>query len=802
MTARNVCSIVWLALALGACGGTEEATAPGTGPGPTAPGEPVAPLGPTAPAAGQVCAAESHTCVLQPTGTVICAGRNLDGQLGDGTAQDRLTFVPVVGLSNAIDIDCAYSHTCAARADGHVVCWGRGDEGQLGARTTPGQVPVEIAGITDAVEVSTGHSFSCARRRTGAVVCWGEGGDGQLGNTASADSTTPVEVSGLADAAELDSGYVHTCARRATGAVVCWGANSSGALGTGDTSSANHPVEVAGITGATLVGAAGYHSCAVSPTGLQCWGGNYYAQVGNGNEEEQSVTHPATIAGITGVTALGLGAQRTCAATATEVRCWGYNNFTAGLLGIENDALRNILNPTVVAGIADAVSLSSGYDFTCALRRAGGLSCWGSGDDGQMGEGTRQGHPARDAVANALTLAAPQSVPATFPVAPGVPVSVSPHLALGGSHVCSVLADGHVRCFGENGDGQLGNGSTISVSSSNAQPVPGITDAVHVYAYNQTTCVVRANGQVACWGSLASFSSTTLPQSSSLPVPMAFTDATELAIASGTFCAVTREGGVACLGEGGSGQLGNGATDDSAAPVAVTGLTDVRRIAATTSTFCALQNAGTVACWGYDHYGECGNGTEAPCGATPVEVTGLSRVTHLDGWGYDFCVVANGAVSCWGANDYAQLGNGTADRAAHADAPAAVRGIRNAGHVGVGSGSQCATTSAGEAYCWGSNSFGASGADDASEDGHNPETSPVLVHRTADPAVAAFAPYLGADCGSGFCCGIHRDGNVSCWGNTPLGGSGGLLGVFSSVRSQHPVVAPGVTVTIPAPTPD
>ncbi len=798
MTNRTTCSMIVLMLALGACGGTEEAAPPGTDPtGTTAP---VVPAGPTAPATGQVCAAESHTCVLQPAGTVVCTGRNRDGQLGDGTAQDRLTFVPVVGLTHAIDIDCAYNHTCAARADGHVVCWGRGDEGQLGAQTTPVQAPVEIAGITDAVEVSTGHSFSCARRRTGAVVCWGEGSDGQLGNTARADSRTPVEVSGLADAAEIDSGYVHTCVRRTTGAVACWGGNSSGALGTGDTTAANHPVDVAGITGATLVGTGGYHSCAVSPAGVQCWGNNYNAQVGNGHEEEQSVTHPATLEGLSGVTALALGAQRTCVATATEVRCWGYNNFTAGLLGIENDQLRNMLTPTVVPGITDAATLGSGYDFTCAIRVGGALSCWGSGDDGQMGEGERRGHAARDVSANILTLAPPASVPATFAPTAGAELHVSPHLALGSSHACTVLADGHVRCFGENGDGQLGNGSTLSVSSSNAQPVPGITDAAHVYAYNQTTCVVRANGQVACWGHLAGNGTTTLPQSSSLPVSIAFTDATDLAIASGTLCIVTREGGVSCLGAGGSGQLGNGAREDSADPVAVPGLTDVSHLAATSSTFCALRNAGTVACWGYDGYGECGNGAD-PCGPAPVEVAGLSRVSQIDGWGYNFCVVANSVVSCWGANDYGQLGNGHAERSEHGEAPAAIRSIRNATEVGVGSGSQCATTSAGEAYCWGSNSSGASGADDSAEDGHNPETSPVQVHRTADPAVAAFTPYLSTDCGSSFCCGIHRDGNVSCWGSTPLGGSGGFLG-FSAVRSQHPIVAPGVTIPIAAATPE
>lgn len=783
-SSSHVVSVLCASLALAACGGGEAAptadpSATGGGGGaPTAPSAPTA----SAPATGALCAGESHTCVLQPSGHVICSGLNRDGQLGDGTAQDRLTFVPVVGLTNAIDLDCAYHHTCAVRADGHVVCWGRSAEGQLGA---PGPVfaPVEVPTITDAVEVSTGRGFSCARRASGAVSCWGEGEDGQLG-TGRASSTTPVAVAGLTDAAEIDSGYAHTCARRASGAVSCWGKNESGALGNGATTRADGPVEVAGIAGATHVGAAGNHSCAVTAAGLSCWGANGYAQLGNGHEEEQHVPTPFAVPGTTGITALALGDQRTCIATASAVSCWGYNNFVARLLGIDAGQTRNVLVPTAVPGITDVAALASGHDFSCAIRTGGALACFGAAGFGQTGEGSRDAHPARDVVPGVLALAPAASVRDTF--APTAGGTVSPRLAIGSSHVCTVVADGHVHCFGENGEGQLGNGSTLAASAAAAAVVDGISDAIAVVASQTSSCALRAGGTVACWGALAEHGTPGWPVSSSLPVAVAgITDAVEIALAGTTLCAIGHDASVHCIGEGSGGELGNGATADSTTPVAVAGLMDATHLAAIGSTFCAVRSAGSVTCWGRDATGECGNGP-APCGGTPVEVSGLAHATAIDGYGRNFCAVDGGRVLCWGSNDHGQLGNGSSGSTEKSDVPVAVGGVRGATSVGVGTGIVCATGSDGEAWCWGQNAFGTSGADTTGAD----VTAAGAVHRTADPAVAAFTPYASADCGTNFCCGLHRDGNVSCWGSTPLGGSGGLLGI-ANVRSPHPVAATG-----------
>lgn len=220
------------------------------------------------------------------------------------------------------------------------------------------------------------------------------------------------------------------------------------------------------------------------------------------------------------------------------------------------------------------------------------------------------------------------------------------------------------------------------------------------------------------------------------------------------------------------------------------GIADAARLVASTDSFCVLRAGGTVSCWGSSYYGELGQGAR-DASPTPVEVPRLTRVTALDGGGYNFCAIAGGSVRCWGANDKGQIGNGAADREAPALSPADVRSVRGAVQIGVGYQNVCATNRAGEAFCWGANSFGQTGHGETTPD---TVTAAWQVARDRDPAVAAFSPFAAVDCGVNFCCGLHRDGHFSCSGSTPLGGSGGFFGL-SSVRSPFPVTA---EVTWPA----
>src|SRR5205809_4781134 len=143
-----------------------------------------------------------HTCALLGDGTVQCWGQNYEGQLGNGIVGGvSTTPVLVAGLANVRAVSGGYRHTCALLRDGTVQCWGRNVEGQLGdGTTTSSSTPVGVGDITDAVAVGSGVLHTCALLLNSTVKCWGAVGSGndfgQLGNGATTGSSTPVTVMG------------------------------------------------------------------------------------------------------------------------------------------------------------------------------------------------------------------------------------------------------------------------------------------------------------------------------------------------------------------------------------------------------------------------------------------------------------------------------------------------------------------------------------------------------------------------------------------------------------------------------
>src|SRR5213592_947606 len=141
-----------------------------------------------------------HTCALLGDGTVQCWGQNYEGQLGNGIVGGvSTTPVLVAGLANVSAVSGGYRHTCALLRDGTVQCWGRNVEGQLGdGTTTSSSTPVGVGDITDAVAVGSGVLHTCALLLNSTVKCWGAVGSGndfgQLGNGATTGSSTPVTV--------------------------------------------------------------------------------------------------------------------------------------------------------------------------------------------------------------------------------------------------------------------------------------------------------------------------------------------------------------------------------------------------------------------------------------------------------------------------------------------------------------------------------------------------------------------------------------------------------------------------------
>ena len=196
--------------------------------------------------------------------------------------------------------------------------------------------------------------------------------------------------------------------------------------------------------------------------------------------------------------------------------------------------------------------LVAGRQHTCMVTASRGVVCWGDNSRGQLGDATT------------LTRSGPIAVTGLADVT---------SLASGtGDHTCA-LVNGSVWCWGLNDRGQLGDGTTTS--SSIPVNVTGVTTAVGLAAGARHSCAVLTDGHVRCWGANgvgelgdgSSNDSTTPVEVVGLPTAMS-----AVTSSAGSTCAVTRRGRVQCWGSNQSGQLGDGTTNDSTAPVRVAGL--------------------------------------------------------------------------------------------------------------------------------------------------------------------------------------------------------------------------------------
>ena len=325
------------------------------------------------------------------------------------------------------------------------------------------------------------------------------------------------------------------------------------------------------------------------------------------------------------------------------VYCWGYNSH--GQLGspggsvVCGDGAPCEFKPVPVAGDLAFRVLAAGDRHTCGIATDGAAWCWGGNEVGQLGRGT----------AGTAVFPTPQAVTGGHAFTA---------VATGEAHSCALTAAGQAYCWGDNDQGQLGDGT----STDRSEPVAVDTDLrfVQIAAGNRHTCGLRETGTVYCWGRNDERQlGDNTGRSSARPVPT-FPAPAMASVSAGEFhtCAITTDGAAYCWGRNNRGQLGDATTRTRSIPTRVRGGHDFTDLATGGTVTCGVTGGQETYCWGWNGYGQLGSGNTAAIeSAVPVRAHGDASFSAIAGGWLHVCATVSGeATRCWGYNGGGQLG--------------------------------------------------------------------------------------------------------------------------------------------------
>lgn len=517
-------------------------------------------------------------------------------------------------------------------------------------------VAVSAALASGRLAVAGGPTF--AIRDDAALVSWGSGA-----------SDLPTQVGASTDWMRVATGGGHHCAIDTMGALFCWGDGRDGKLGLGaDRSDRVSPTQVGSETGWVDVSLGAFHTCGIRAGALFCWGEGDSGKLGLGDEGSRDV--PTQVGSATDWTAVTAGGAHTCGIRAGQLWCWGWN-ATSALGSPTLPTSTPTLAPARIGVDTDWAVVRAGDYHTCGLRLDGSLWCWGR----VPGTGTEPSSPTRVGTSHGWSA-----------------------LDAGDRSTCGVDAGG-LYCWGENGFGQLGDGTQITRAAPTR--IGSASDWVEAGIGGTHACAMRAGGAVSCWGARASHLGDGVVLGASVPTRVGTrTDWARVMSGGADYtCASTMDGALWCWGI--TPWFGGGAAPVPRAEPTQLGTQLGWSVLPQggNNHLCAIRADGGLWCWGSGVYGRLGVGSLSSFGL-PQPVGGTTTFRDVAPGDLHTCAVTSaGHLQCWGYNNAGTLGSPSVSQTW---VPIEVGTDTTWSDVGSGYWGSCATRTDGTLWCWGS----------------------------------------------------------------------------------------------------
>tara|TARA_B100000161_G_scaffold178132_1_gene128165 strand:- start:5878 stop:7818 length:1941 start_codon:yes stop_codon:yes gene_type:complete len=367
--------------------------------------------------------------------------------------------------STYLNIEAGGRHTCAISNENKLWCWGRNDHGQLGddtttTRSTPLQVTTST-GLTNIYHVSLGGYHTCAIKDDNSLWCWGKNNYGQLGDGSTTTTHTPLQIDSITNVRSISATSGHTCAITNSDSLYCWGYNAYGQLGNGNTNDQSVPQLI--LENVQSVSASYQHTCAIkTDSSLWCWGRNHYGQLGINNQNSQilPVNTGSSFLSIDG------GSGHTCGIKSDySAYGWGYSRYGRMCKAEQEIGYTYTYTKYLIPERCDSPNdgndntmIASGSIHSCILKSSGKVRCFGLGNDGEIGNGSKNSRNNPGSTG-------------TVHYSNGNEVVNADYITAGDEHTCILDTEGKAYCWGNNYNGQLGNGDDSGSDQTRAVAV-------------------------------------------------------------------------------------------------------------------------------------------------------------------------------------------------------------------------------------------------------------------------------------------------------------------------------------------